>query len=293
VLQSNSLAKNFILLKNAEMKTICLIFLSTILISASKAPKREMFEIKSEFLSETKAPIYTNASAGNFSHRAINALLKKETLLDESVFFYAQLEDALRHASLTNGYAFIKLYEDPDQVVDLESALGLREYKIIKMVSVIRMKNALHLFQHKKALAKKISLKKVASSPDLLRKTANFIGKGKYLQIEVPGGSDEAAKLLVSKEFDLSTGIIGCPLLCEVFSDLSIVEKNVQDYSNNYEVYALIQVKKREQKVDIESTEQEIISTTKEFQNKLSHQNDGNQVLILSDEFPLLKKPSS
>jgi len=82
-------------------------------------------------------------------------------------------------------------------------------------------------------------------------------------------------------------------LLCEVFSDLSIVEKNIQDYSNNYEVYALVQVKKREQKVDIESTEREIISMTQEFQNKLSHQNDGYQVLILSDELPLLKKTSS
>ncbi|PIS01820.1 MAG: hypothetical protein COT84_00395 [Chlamydiae bacterium CG10_big_fil_rev_8_21_14_0_10_35_9] len=275
------------------MKIICLIFLSAIFISASKASKSEVIEIKSECLSETKTPIYTNASAGTFSHRAINALLKKETLLDESVFFYAQLEDTLRHASLTNGYAFIKLYEDPDQVVDLESALGLREYKIIKMISVIRMRNAMHLFQHKKALAEKIPLKKIASSPDLLKKTVNFIEKGKYLQIEVPGGSDEAARLLISKEFDLSTGIIGCPLLCEVFSDLSIVEKNIQDYSNNYEVYALVQVKKREQKVDIESTEREIISMTQEFQNKLSHQNDGYQVLILSDELPLLKKTSS
>lgn len=230
--------------------------------------------------------IYLHANVGSFCHRAVNKLVGKETLFDERIFFCNTVEETLQNAYIKNGYAFIKLYEDPDRAIDYQCAKALRSFQIQSIASILRLNNNIYIYRHKKTTS---PITKIASDPHLLKKIQKYIKKRKLLSIEVPGGSDEAAKLLSSKEFDLSTAVAGCSLIGQVFPDLISYDKNIQDYRNNCDVYALIKVSKREIEVDLEYAEKEILSLTAQFQKPLQ---ESPKILIFSKGLFFQKKIS-
>lgn len=222
-----------------------------------------IFFVRNTVFSTPSNTIYLHANVGSFCHRAMNKLIGKETLFDERIFFCDTAEDALYNAYTHNGYAFIKLYEDPDRTIDYASAKALQSFQIESIASVLRLQNKIHIYKHKQARS---SITKIASDPHLLKKIQKYIHKRKLGLIEVPGGSDEAAQLLSSKEFDLFTGVAGCSLIGKVFPDLVFHEKNIQDYRNNYNIYALIKVSKRDVKIGLDDAEQEVLSLTAELE---------------------------
>lgn len=201
--------------------------------------------------------IFASSRAGDRSHNALNSFLNENTLEDEKIFFCKSNEEAIQKAERQKGLVFLKLASVPNFYIHNNIITALREYKISKVHALIKQKTRYCLLRHKKALENKIELSSVASTTYTLNLHKKWIQRNHLSEIEVPAGSSEAARLLSDEILNLNTGVIASGHASTVYKNLKVIKSDLNSKAT-YDIFALVEVKKRNKKNSISNIEHEI-----------------------------------
>ncbi len=201
--------------------------------------------------------IFVSSSAGDRSHSALNSFLNKNALEDEKIFFCKSSEDAIKKAAGKHGAVFLKLASGPDFYLHDDALRALQTYKISKIHAVVKQRARYCLLRHEKALKNKIGLEFIASAPHTLKVHHSWLKSQHLLEIEVPSGSVEAARLLSDGTFSLNTGVITNFQASTVYPNLKVVKTDISS-NKTYDVFALVEVKKRKEKTSSLEVKEEI-----------------------------------
>ena len=221
--------------------------------------------------------IFVSSNAGDRSHSALNTFLNKNALEDEKVFFCRSSEDAIKKAEKKEGLVFLKLASVPNFYLHDDASKALQTYKISKIHVVVKQKTKYSLLRHEKALENKVKLEFVASAPYTLKVHRTWLKNHHLSEIEVPSGSVEAARLLSEGTFGLNTGVITNFQATNVYPNLKVIKADI-DSSKTYDVFALVEVKKRKVKTTSLEVKEEVSHL---FSKTISSNDEVNDVSIL------------
>jgi len=222
--------------------------------------------------------IFVSSNAGDRSHSALNTFLNKNALEDERIFFCKSSEDAIRKAAGRQGSVFLKLVSVPDFYLHDDVLKALQTYKISKIHAIVKQRTRYSLLRHEKALKNKIGLEFIASAPHTLKVYQTWIKSQHLSEIEVPSGSVEAARLLSDGTFSLNTGVITNFQASTVYSNLKVLKTDISS-NKTYDIFALVEVKKRKEKTGLPEVKEEVSHL---FSKSISinDSDDTNDVLV-------------
>lgn len=190
--------------------------------------------------------IFVSCSAGDSVHEAINQYIHKESLFDEKIFFCPSCDIALDDACEKKGKVFIKLFDEPTHIVAKQTLKALQNYHIQKVIYIVKQEIHYAILRHKEAIKKGMAFRHIASQPTILEAIHPWVLKKKLIEIEVPYSSSEAARLLSEKELPLTCGVVCSKQACKIYTNLVVSKNSIPIPHKMYEIYALMEVEKRE-----------------------------------------------
>jgi len=223
--------------------------------------------------------IFISSNAGDRSHSALNIFLNKNALKDEKVFFCRSSEDAIKKAISKKGLVFLKLASIPNFYLHDDASKALQTYTISKIHVVVKQKAKYSLLRHERALKDKIRLEVIASTPHTLKVHQAWLKSQHLLEVEVPSGSVEAARLLSEGTLGLNTGVITNSHASNIYPNLKVVKADISS-SKTYDIFALVEVKKRKEKTSS-------LEVKKEVSHLFSKSISANELDEINDELLL------
>ena len=106
------------------------------------------------------------------------------------------------------------------------------------------MKVEMALLRHRDALE---PIACIASHPAALKQISHWKNQNvDLIEISIPEGTAEAARLLSNGDLALNVAVIGSKNLANLYPNLIVVEEGIQDLMNNYTTFVLLEIVKRE-----------------------------------------------
>lgn len=203
--------------------------------------------------------IFVQATPGSFNQQAIE-LLFQDSIKNKQIHFCGTPLDAFRFAHEKKGVAFVAIINTIIPGNFVEATLkALKEYRIIRVISSIRMKIEMAYIRHEDAILNNVRLTHIASHPAALQQISKWkSNRHSVTEIPIEKGTGEAARQLSAGELPMNAAVIGPKNLVKLYPNLKVVEESIQDRKDNFTTFVLIEIDKRSQPVDQETIIEEL-----------------------------------
>lgn len=205
------------------------------------------------------AKVYVHASAGSFNDTAITQLFLNEPSLKDELVFAGSPTNAFQLAAQQNALAFSAVENSTIEGRLVKATVeALEQYKIRKVIAVITIPIEMCVLMNKDELESNQTITQLASHPAALKQINKWKKNKAIIELEVPKGTAAAAKMVSKKQLLTGTAAIGSCSLASTFTNLSVVEKGIQDNKDNKTTFLLMQIEKRTAKISTAKAKEEL-----------------------------------
>ena len=202
-----------------------------------------------DFNEKNASCLFVQASHGSFNHQAVNKLFKQKPHNNKKIVFKGSPSNVCKaavEAYKDNGEIFVALYNSTvSGGVVAATSQALEKYQVEKIHSSVTLPINMSLLRTKRAVNEEVPLKSIASHPTALEQINTWKRDKNLIELKNDEGTAAAAKKLALGEYNDDTGTIGSSALADIYSNLLIVEENIQDKKDNYTMFAHLTIKQR------------------------------------------------
>lgn len=195
-------------------------------------------------IAETTSQVYVQASEGSFNNAAINQLYTKINQQRPNYVFSGTPLQTFTAAETHSAFAFTALENSTIKGNLVQATLkAIQEYKVTEVKAAIRTPIEMCLLRSKTDVSAKQVLIQIASHPAALKQIDKW--KSQYNALEelsIPKGTAEAARMVATGELPSGTGAIGACMLEDLYPQLVVTEKSIQDNKDNRTLFALMKL---------------------------------------------------
>jgi prephenate dehydratase len=209
---------------------------------------------------ETTSPVYVQASEGSFNNAAINQLYTNSDQQRPDYVFSGTPLQTFVAAETHSAFAFTALENSTIKGNLVQATLkAIQEYKVIEVKAAIRTPIEMCLLRSKTDISAKKTLIQIASHPAALKQIDNWKSQYSTLdELSIPKGTAEAARMVATGELPSGTGAIGACMLEDLYPQLVVTEKSIQDNKDNRALFALMKLTKRDTPISQKQADQEL-----------------------------------
>ncbi|MGF1683476.1 prephenate dehydratase domain-containing protein [Photobacterium minamisatsumaniensis] len=204
--------------------------------------------------------VYVQASSGSFNNAAINTLYSKTELTQPSYVFSGTPLQTFVAANNDAALAFTALENSTIEGNLVRATVAaIQEYQVVEVEAGIRTSIEMCVLRSKSDVEANIPLVQIASHPAALKQIDRWKGQYTELQeLEIPKGTAEAARMVATGELPNGTAAIGACMLEELYPQITVTAKAVQDNKDNKTLFALMKVTKRTSPLSVTDAENEL-----------------------------------
>ncbi|MCL9780708.1 prephenate dehydratase [Vibrio sp. S4M6] len=207
--------------------------------------------------------IFSQASKGSFNDAAITKLFESRPELKSEIIFSGTPEDTFHQAVNNNALAFSAVQNSTlDGRLVPATVNAFQLYKLVEVKAYITTPIEMCVLMNQKDNKKGIAISQIASHPAALKQINRW--KNSLVpvpkEIEVPNGTAEAARRVANNEYSAGTAAIGSCALKNVYPNLVVIDKGVQDNKDNKTTFMLMKVEPRESKISYEAARKALAS---------------------------------
>ncbi|PSW14803.1 prephenate dehydratase [Photobacterium sanctipauli] len=226
------------------------------------------------FSSVAANDVYVQASSGSFNNAAINSLYTKTDQAKPNYVFSGTPLQTFIAAVDNSALAFTALENSTIEGNLVRATVAaVQEYQVEEVQAGIRTAIEMCVLRSKTDVKANIPLTQIASHPAALKQIDRWKGQYSELkELEIPKGTAEAARMVATGELPSGTAAIGACMLEELYPQVTVTAKAIQDNQDNKTLFALMKVSKRAQPLSVSEAEQalrKVIQQAEAFDAKL------------------------
>ena len=210
--------------------------------------------------------IYVQASKGSFNNEAIAKLFAQRPALKHDTIYAGTPLNVMKSASEHDAYAFSAVENTTikGQLVQA-TVTAFEHYKPTALQAYVTMPIEMCVLMNKKDVAANTPISLIASHPAALKQIDRWKHSIKGLKEQaIPAGTAESARRVAQGELPSGTAAIGSCALASLYTNLSIVDKGVQDNQNNATAFIMMKVTKRDHAIGEQAARKALFAAIKQ-----------------------------